>query len=159
MRREDMLDAAAAARRELTAPRGDEKQGVEEVEELVLAKSRWFEEGRRASALNMRGYVGKIIEEKGDQYEVRLWRSSQGFDTDQRTHAPAWRRARDGKELHARRKEKGFSEVVSILVSREGLVADVRGRVVKGGVMLDKEGVAWRWLRGLEKDEGQGVVA
>jgi hypothetical protein len=153
-----VLGAAAAARRESTGLRRGDSEQREEVEELVLIPSPWFEEGKGASLANMRGHVGKCVEEKGDMCLVQLWRSSQGMQIDTRTYAPAWRRRRDGKELCSRRKEKGFSEPVTVPVRRDELVADVRGRVVKGGTQLNRLSVAWRHLRGKEDGEARGTV-
>ena len=133
----------------------EEAEGDEHVE-LVLIASPWFDDERSPSVQNMRGYVGEMVEEKGGQCMVRLWRSNQGLEVEQRTYAPAWRRSRDGKELYAKRKEKGFNKRVSIPIGRDELVADVRGRVVKGGVQLDTRSVAWRCLRGQVIDEAQG---
>ena len=158
LRREVALEAAAAARREGSEGEGEEEGEREAHVELVLIASPWYDDTRSPSIMNMRGCVGEMVEEKGGQCEVRLWRSNQGLEVDLRTYAPAWRRSRDGKELYTTRKERGFGERVSIPIERGELVADVRGRVVKGGVQLDERSVAWRHLRGQKIDDAQGVV-
>ena len=154
-----VLNAVAAARRETSAPERGDQVEKDEVVEMVLVTSPWFKNELPVSTSNMRGYVGKVAEEKGDKCLVHLWRSGQNLGVDQRTYAPAWRRARDGKELFTTRKEKGFSEPVSILASRGELVADVRGWRVKGGVQLDRRSTAWKHMRGRDDGEAQGVVA
>ena len=152
--REDALEAAAVARRERVGGEGSGGAEVEHVE-LVLAASRWFDPGALVSSLNMRGFLGEIVEAGLHSVELHLWRSYQDIEEEKRVCAPAWRR-RDGKELYSLRREKGFSEPVTYTVSWQKLVGDVRGIECKGGVLLGKSSVARRCLRGEDRVEERG---
>ena len=126
----------------------------EESEELILVASPWWDPDEPVSVMNMRGFLGKVRESEGNKVEVQLWRSSQRFDVEQRTYAPAWVR-HDGKELCSKRRERGFSALVHE-VDRSDLVGDVKGMACKRGIGILIGSPAWRYLRGLHSHNNGG---